>query len=267
MDIFNNPIFTKEIDGLRMDISEICSVSLPEGFSYGDLRPSFTRIYAVLKGEGVITRKGKEIPMTAGNIYILPTGLRFSYKCHTDIEKIYFHVNLLQYNNTDMMRKMNDFAVLPNTLEECLQAQYLLSRNDMYSVMRLKAWLWDVVAQGLEISGTDFSSIQKYSDLVQQVIVYVDDNLRSALTVKDIASALYISEGKLQKVFRQEMKQPLGKYISDRLYFKAEQLIRLTNRSIGDISNELGFCDPFYFTRCFTQRYGYPPSVYRKNLK
>lgn len=262
-----HPIFTKEIDRLRLDISEVCYAKLDKGWKFKESNPLFTRIYGITEGEGVIYAGGKEIPMVKGNIYILPTKIDMRYRCSTYLEKIYFHVNLLRYNNSDMFSTMLSPAVLPNRTEEIEQAVYLFNRNDMYSVMRLKAWLWETVSMGFEISGTEFTPIPKYSPLVEQAVDYINHHLRSGLSVKEIATGLYISESRLQKAFRDEMKIPLGKYISDRLFFVAEQRLRTTDLAIKDISTELGYCDPFYFTRCFSQRYGISPSEYRKRIR
>ncbi len=267
MESILHPVFTKEIDNLHLDISELCYVSLEKGRSYSDLNPLFTRVYCIKKGEGVISFRGGELPMTEGNIYILPTGVRMRYKCKTPLEKLYFHINLLQSDNKDMFKSMKVPICIPNRSEEIEQALYLFNNNDMYAVMRLKAWLWEMISTGFELSGTFFTPIPKYSPLVEQVIDYVHHHLQSGLSVRDIAKDLYISEGRLQKTFREEMNIPLGKYISERLFFAAEQKLRTTDLPIKDISTELGYCDPFYFTRCFTQRYGVSPSKYRKNIK
>lgn len=260
-------LFNKEIDSLHLDISELCYAKLDKGSAYSDLKPLFTRVYCITKGEADVIYRGGEFTMTAGNIYILPTGIRMRYKCKTPLEKLYFHVNLLQSNNSDMFTAMSAPVCIPNRAEEIEQAMYLFNNNDMYAVMRLKAWLWDIISVGMEIGGTEFMPVPRYSPLVEQTIAYINENLRSALTVSKIASDLYTSESRLQKAFRDEMGQPLGKYISDRLYFTAEQQLRTTDRSIKDISTELGYCDPFYFTRCFTQRYGVSPSEYRRRVK
>ena len=263
----NPPIFNNEIDRLHLDISELCYAELDKGDHYTDLRPLFTRVYCITKGEGKIIYRGGEMAMTEGNIYILPTGIRMKYVCNTPLEKLYFHINLLQSNNKDMFTSMSSPVCIPNRSEDIEQALYLFNNNDMYAVMRLKAWLWNIISIGMEIGGTEFNPVPKYSPLVEQTIAYIDKNLRSALSVSKIASDLYISPSLLQKEFRREMNQPLGKYISDRLYFTAEQQLRTTDRSIKDIATELGYCDPFYFTRCFTQKYGVSPSEYRKRIK
>ncbi|MBR6514627.1 MAG: helix-turn-helix transcriptional regulator [Clostridia bacterium] len=267
MIVTNPSIFNKEIDHLHLNISDLCYAQLDKGDSYSDPRPLFTRVYCIKKGEGKIVYRGGEMPMTEGNIYILPTGLRMRYKCNTPLEKLYFHINLLQSNNKDMFTTMNTPVCIPNRSEDIEQALYLFNNNDMYAVMRLKAWLWDIISIGMEIGGTEFTPVPKYSPLVEQTIAYIDRNLKSALTVSSIAADLYTSQSRLQKEFRKEMGQPLGKYISDRLFFVAEQRLRTTDLAIKDISTELGYCDPFYFTRCFTQRYGVSPSEYRKQYK
>ena len=59
---------------------------------------------------------------------------------------------------------------------------------------------------------------------------------------------------------------PLGRYVNDRLFYYAEQQLRLTDRTIKEISEQLGFCDPFYFSRMFTQRFGTSPKEYRRRL-
>jgi len=267
MDIYKNDLFRKEIDRLHMNVSEVIYSELSPDWHYGNKRPSFTRIYAIMEGEGVITYSDKEIPMRAGNLYILPTGTSFKYRCLTEIKKIYFHVNLLQYNGYDIFNSMKQVAVIENIPQEISKAYEYFKRSDTYGVMHLKAWLFDKVVESFEITSTDLGTIAEYSPLVKQIIQYIEAHLRSALTVSEIAADLYVSESRLQKAFRSEVGSPLGKYITDRLFFAAEQQLRTTERSIKEISEELGFCDPFYFSRRFSSRYGVSPSIYRKHSK
>jgi AraC-like DNA-binding protein len=44
----------------------------------------------------------------------------------------------------------------------------------------------------------------------------------------------------------------------------AESLLKCTDMQIQEISSEVGFTDPFYFCRIFSQRYGISPRQYRK---
>lgn len=261
-----NTLFRKEADRLHMNISKIIKSSLDAGWEYQTSIPTFTRIYGIISGEGMIFAGGKEIPMTEGNIYILPTGMDFRYICRTNMEKIYFHINMRQYNSYDIFTFMNSVAVLKNeselihTLSECFE------RNDTYGALTIKSHLMDIVVRGFEATETDLGEITEYSPMVKQVIQYIETHLHASLTVSAIVNELYISESRLRNTFKKEVGTTLGKYISDRLFFVAEQQLRMTKKPIKEISAELGFCDPFYFSRCFTSRYKITPSSYRKQF-
>ncbi len=258
------PLFRKELDRLHLNISEVCYSEMKKGWTYTARKPTFTRVYAIMEGHGIIRCNGREITMDAGNVYILPTEMTISYVCETNMKKLYFHINMPQYNGYDMFALMKDPAVIENVADEIALASQWLQQNDTYGVMNLKSWLLQKVICGFEQTDTPLGYIEEYSPLVKQTMQYIDDNLRSALSVSKIAAELYTSESRIQKAFKTEVGTPLGKYITDRLFFTAEQQLRMTNRSIKEISEELGFCDSFYFSRRFSDRYGIPPSIYRK---
>ena len=136
----------------------------------------------------------------------------------------------------------------------------------MYSAIQTKTWLFQLLQEAFQASATVFEPIKEYSPLVKQAIQYVEEHLRCGLSASCLAAALYVSESRLQKTFRREVGVPLGRYIQDQLLLKAEQLLRLSDRPIKEISDALGFCDPFYFSRQFTARYGVPPSHYRRHI-
>jgi len=263
---YYNPLFRKELDRLQLNVSEVCYSKLEEGWKYVSSKPSFTRIYAIIEGRGTIYCQDREIEMKPGNIYVLPTGMSFSYCCNTDMKKLYFHVNIPQYNGYDMLASMKGPAVIEKVADQIEAASQWIMRNGTFSVINLKAWLLQTLSTAFALTETDLGPIEEYSPLVKQTLQYIDSNLRSAISIKEIAAKLYTSESRIQKTFKAEVGKPLGKYVSDRLFFLAEEQLRTTNRSIKVISEELGFCDSFYFSRLFTKRYGIPPSRYRKQF-
>lgn len=267
MNVESDYLFGKELDRLHLNISDAVYSKLDQGWVYDTHKPTFTRIYAVIKGEGVIKCADSRLTMTEGNIYILPTGSDMEYTCLTEMEKLYFHVNLMQYDRYDMFSALKMPVVITDCAEEIKRAEAWMRNGNINDALKLKVWLFEKILRGFDMAGTEFGPVAEYSPLVKQAIRYVDKNLRSGLSVSEIVSKLYVSESRLQKQFRREVGKPLGKYITDRLFFEAEKQLRESERSIKEISNELGFCDPFYFSRCFVQRHGVPPSLYRKEMK
>ena len=109
--------------------------------------------------------------------------------------------------------------------------------------------------------------IEVYSPVTKRALDYIENNLRASLTAEDIAKSLYVSSGSLQKRFKREIGLPIGKYITNRVMFLAEQMLHTHEYSIKEISDSLGFCDQFYFSRVFTATYGISPTQYKKNIK
>lgn len=103
-----------------------------------------------------------------------------------------------------------------------------------------------------------------YGDLVKNIIAYVHENTRVNLSVRDISNRLFVSESKIRNSFLKEMEIPIGKYIDDMVFIKAKELLSKEQLSIGEISAELGFCDQFYFSRRFKEKFGSSPSFFRK---
>ena len=100
-----------------------------------------------------------------------------------------------------------------------------------------------------------------------ETIRYIQSNLSARLSVQMLAERLFVSKSFLSDKFRGEVGVPLGKYIDDQLMASAQWQLLRTDASIGEISNNLGFCDQFYFSRRFKQLCGETPLQYRKKIR
>jgi AraC-like DNA-binding protein len=47
---------------------------------------------------------------------------------------------------------------------------------------------------------------------------------------------------------------------------RAKQLLETTQESVSEIAYRVGFNDPSYFTRCFTDEFGKPPKALKQKL-
>jgi AraC family 4-hydroxyphenylacetate 3-monooxygenase operon regulatory protein len=56
---------------------------------------------------------------------------------------------------------------------------------------------------------------------------------------------------------------PSKEVVHERLLQEARRLLRFSTVQVGEISYQLGFTDPAYFSRFFTKRTGIPPSQFR----
>lgn len=254
---------SNELNLLNMDIHILCAayVNLGPWWHAENINSPFTRIYMVTDGKGELSYADNKIVMHPGHIYIIPAGLTFSFKCDDRLSKSYFHISVPTPSRYDL------FERLPNIIEyedskSVQRIHSLLSDGDISSSFEIKAYIYDVVSKC--VKRLEDTRIERYSDLVTSIISYVEKNLSSSLSTEKIANHFLVSASKIRKTFRRETGTSIGTYIYDRVLFRAEVQVRCTSLSIKEISNNLGFCDQYYFSRCFTKKYGLPPQKYRK---
>lgn len=84
-----------------------------------------------------------------------------------------------------------------------------------------------------------------------------------ALSTAMLADELGISPRSVQNLFAQRATTPSAYILRRRLDRAAELLSGDPGLSITDLAFELGFNDSAYFTRCFRQQFGAPPSAWR----
>lgn len=99
--------------------------------------------------------------------------------------------------------------------------------------------------------------------VVDHAIEYINDNLTNPIKLKDICNHLHISDSTLSKAFSKVMGTSVGKYIRITRIKHAELLIKTTDKSIHEISEEYGFSSAYHFSIAFKNIYGVPPSEYR----
>lgn len=103
-----------------------------------------------------------------------------------------------------------------------------------------------------------------YPDCVTNALRFIEQHLSVSLTVEQVSTAVFASPHTLAHKFKSEMGVPLGQYVDGLVLFKAEQLLLESDLPLSTISESLGFCDQFYFSRRFRERFGVPPLQYRK---
>ncbi|HTN65648.1 MAG TPA: 4-hydroxyphenylacetate catabolism regulatory protein HpaA [Burkholderiaceae bacterium] len=104
--------------------------------------------------------------------------------------------------------------------------------------------------------GEDLRLFLKFCDMVEA-------HFRDHLTLSDYAARLSITVPRLNDICRRMADRPSKEVVHERLTQEARRLLRFSAVPVGEISYQLGFADPAYFSRFFTKRTGMPPSQYR----
>ena len=100
---------------------------------------------------------------------------------------------------------------------------------------------------------------------VYQLKQYISINLSTDISIKSICKHFYISRTKLYKISKENFNMGITDYIKSEKIKKAKKLLKNTDFSIAQISQEVGINDTNYFIRCFKQTQGITPLKYRNN--
>ncbi len=108
---------------------------------------------------------------------------------------------------------------------------------------------------------------QKFeNELLNEVIIYINDNIYTTLTIEEICHHFSISRSSLQTLFKNNLNTAPKQYISDIKLNKSKLLIKESVYTISEISNKLGFASIHYFSRKFKQQFGITPTDYAKKI-
>lgn len=227
----------------------------------------FSRVYLISDGEGQIDIGKERLLLRPGYAYFIPAGLTFSYGCADYLEKLYFHLRLVKPDGYDLACGLKFMAECPveRSLFENMLRRY--RGNSWEDVLELEQEIRALTFRLLNQYDIMGKSVAAYSLLVEETMRYIHAHLSAGVTARQIAEALFVSEITLSRRFRQETGRTIHRYVEDMVFQAACKRLAVSSQPIGEISGELGFCDPFYFSRRFHQLYGEPPSRYRSRLQ
>ena len=107
-------------------------------------------------------------------------------------------------------------------------------------------------------------SVRDYSPTVQKVVVMIESNLSSDLTLSELASTLNINASYLSTVFKKETGKTITAYVNEKRIELAQELLKTTNLQIQTIAQYCGIIDVHYFTRLFKKTTGLSPKQFRE---
>lgn len=98
--------------------------------------------------------------------------------------------------------------------------------------------------------------------LTDQVTAYIRQHLSGQLTVQRIADHFHYSRARLSSLYKEATGISISQAITNILIQEAKRMLRSEGKSVSQISEELGFSSPQYFSHKFAKEVGMPPSQY-----
>jgi two-component system response regulator YesN len=104
----------------------------------------------------------------------------------------------------------------------------------------------------------------QHAKLIQRAKNYIDQYyMETDLSLNDVATLINLSPSHFSTVFAQETCQTFKDYLTEVRIQKAKELLRTTLLRSSDISYQVGYNDPHYFSFVFKKNTGFSPSEFR----
>ncbi|MFQ3579966.1 MAG: ATP-binding protein, partial [Bacteroidales bacterium] len=117
--------------------------------------------------------------------------------------------------------------------------------------------------------GKGFILPDSYDDsIINRALEYINENFcDSEFDVNSVADKVGLSRTQLWRKFKSKTNINLSDYIQELRMEKAKEMLLTGKYKVAEVAYDVGFTNPQYFTKCFTQYFGEPPREYAEKLK
>lgn len=102
---------------------------------------------------------------------------------------------------------------------------------------------------------------------ILQSIQYMREHLYKSCQLAELAEVAQLSPSHYSYLFKQQLNVSPGLFFIRLKMQRACELLDMTNLAVAEIAEQVGYDDPYHFSRMFKKVFGKSPSSYRKMVK
>jgi AraC-like DNA-binding protein len=223
-----------------------------------------------IKGAGSILINGENIQLKVNSFYIIPRQTAHHYKSTVNdpwsIYWVHFNGELADYLYHIYSSQKTRLVIIPfdetriQTFNEILTLLENSFEESVLEIAHIK--LLNFIASFVYLK--ELNPVALENDLIQQSINFMKENVTQVYEVSDFSKAKNLSTTHYARLFKNKMGVSTLQYFNQLKIQKSCQYLYFSDKSIKEICHELGFSDPFYFSRLFKKYIGISPSEYKK---
>ncbi len=113
-------------------------------------------------------------------------------------------------------------------------------------------------------SSTQIGSGNSLRDFyIKEAFSFIEQNFQNDISIEDIAACCGLNRSYFGKIFHQNMGKTPQEFLMSYRMTKATELLKLTELSIADVGNAVGYPNQLHFSRAFKNIYGLSPRQWR----
>lgn len=177
--------------------------------------------------------------------------LKSSFVNASDVKNICSHIYYLVFR---VLAKYQ--LILPSE-------EFLIRISHSTDIFQLE----DIIEQLLSFAKkTLTASEKKYSQYVQEAILYIREHLSENLVLEDIAQYAHINSSYLSRTFKKECGYSITEYITAMRIERAKDLLANSSLLTYEIAEQIGINDSSYFSLLFKKHTGLTPTEYKNQF-
>lgn len=98
---------------------------------------------------------------------------------------------------------------------------------------------------------------------IKEALSFIEQNFQNDITIEDIAAFCNLNRSYFGKIFRSAVGKTPQEFLISYRMTKAGELLKLTDLSVADIGNAVGYPNQLHFSRAFKNVYGVSPRTWR----
>lgn len=231
------------------------------------------RLY-VINGKKYIIKKGDVVLIDIGTIHrTSPTTVPDYERILIHIPKYFLQLNCINFDIIGCFQSNMPLIILPKNEQTHIESM-LYNVIDEITTLKIgyeaavQAYLAQILIQlnryAKHQPSARRSRENQFHKHISQVVIYINKNYMQPITIDMLTEKFYISSSHLSRTFKKVTGYTIIQYLHITRIRAAKKLLRETNMSISEISEEVGCGSITHFERVFKRAAGYTPGNYRK---
>ena len=230
-------------------------------------------IYCI-DGEGWLGIEDTVLTISKGNLLIINKNTHHSYGASANnpwtIQWVHFigegAIKLINIGKLTQNGYL-EVGYQPRLIDQFLKIFGALNLNYYeMDMIRASTYLQTILCEIIELQEKNNSEERRYKEIIN-VINFIEANLEENHSLDSLAQYTGLSKYHFSRKFKEYTHYAPMEYIKRFKVQKACDLLKKGELSIGEVSIQLQFNSPQYFSECFKQVTGYTPNKFRRLMQ